>query len=158
MDRLTDGDFELLPHILAAAELGSRDGGEDPRPLVTAELHARAAVFYRRKGWSYGVISLDVVAMSYLLEGVGPVQVGDVTLTSDNAVEMLLNRPYLELDPARQDAFFALAAKTVFESLTGDVAAPRDFFAGLSRAAGAHLRWGAWSQPGFWSSWRRRPL
>ena len=47
-----------------------------------------------------GVLALDPVAMSYLLEGTGPVDVGATTLTAANVVDELLNRPYLELEPA----------------------------------------------------------
>ena len=82
-----------------------------------------------------GVISLDPVALSYLLEGTGPVTVGDVTLTPENAVEELLNRPYLEQGTAQQDEFFAQAAKAIFAAATGDLAAPLDFVRGLARAA-----------------------
>ena len=50
-----------------------------------------------------GVLALDPVGMSYLLDGTGPVTVDGRTLTSDNVVEELLSRPYLELDPDEQD-------------------------------------------------------
>ena len=53
-----------------------------------------------------GVIALDPVALSYLLTGTGPVQVGSTELTSDNAVQELLNTPYLTLAPRAQDVFF----------------------------------------------------
>jgi hypothetical protein len=82
-----------------------------------------------------GVLALDPVGMSYLLDGTGPVTVGDVTLTSDNLVEELLNKPYLELDPAEQDAFFAEAAQAIFEAATGHLESPSSFVEGLSRAA-----------------------
>ncbi|GAA2137961.1 DUF4012 domain-containing protein [Nocardioides koreensis] len=82
-----------------------------------------------------GVLSLDPVAMSYLLEGTGPVRVGDLTLTSDNAVEELLNRPYRDLGPAAQDVLFAKAARAIFEASTADLASPMRFVEGLDRAA-----------------------
>ena len=66
-----------------------------------------------------GVIALDPVALSYLLEATGPVTLptGDV-LTSENAVPLLLNEVYQRYeDPADQDAFFAAAAATVFDAL-----------------------------------------
>ncbi|MFC6286339.1 DUF4012 domain-containing protein [Nocardioides sp. GCM10027113] len=83
-----------------------------------------------------GVVALDPVAMSYLLEGTGPVQVADRTLTPDNAVEELLSRPYLELEPAQQDVLFAAAARGIFDAMTGDLQDPVAFVEGLSRAAG----------------------
>lgn len=82
-----------------------------------------------------GVLSLDPVAMSYLLEGTGPVQVGGLTLTSDNAVDELLNRPYRELSPAAQDLLFAKAAKAIFEASTGHMQSPMRLVEGLDRAA-----------------------
>ena len=81
------------------------------------------------------MLSLDPVAMSYLLEGTGPVQVGDVTLTSDNLVDELLSRPYRELEPAAQDELFQQAARAIFEASTGKLASPMRFVEGLERAA-----------------------
>ena len=82
-----------------------------------------------------GVISLDPVALSYLLEGTGPVVVGDVTLTPENAVEELLNRPYIEQGTVAQDEFFAEAARSIFTAATGDLDAPLEFVRGLAKAA-----------------------
>ena len=82
-----------------------------------------------------GVISLDPVTLSYLLKGTGPIKVGDVTLTQDNAVEELLNRPYIEQGTEQQDEFFAQAAKAIFDAATGDLGSPLDFVRGLDRGA-----------------------
>lgn len=82
-----------------------------------------------------GVISLDPVAMSYLLRGTGPIQVMGRTLTADNAVDELLSRPYLELDPTQQDELFAAAAREIFDAMTGDLADPLAFVKGVGRAA-----------------------
>ena len=57
------------------------------------------------------------------------------TLTSDNAVEELLNRPYLELDAAGQDAFFEAAARAIFDAATEPLASPVSFVEGFERAA-----------------------
>ena len=82
-----------------------------------------------------GVIAIDPVALSYLLAGTGPVQVGDVTLTSDNVVEQVLNAPYLRLtEPSAQDAFFQDTARSVFDAITGDLMSPVSFVEGLARA------------------------
>ena len=43
------------------------------------------------------MISIDPVALSYLLAVTGPVTVDGVTLTADNAVDELLNGTYLRL-------------------------------------------------------------
>lgn len=67
-----------------------------------------------------GTISIDPVALSYLLAATGPVTLptGDA-LTSDNAVPLLLNEVYFRYDdPDVQDGFFAMAAAGVFGALT----------------------------------------
>ncbi|MCT9819063.1 DUF4012 domain-containing protein [Microbacterium sp. W1N] len=83
-----------------------------------------------------GVISMDPVALSYLLQATGPVQLptGD-TLTADNAVSLLLNEVYLRYErPSDQDAFFAAAAALVFDKLAGGGADPTALVAALARA------------------------
>jgi hypothetical protein len=68
-----------------------------------------------------GVISLDPVALSYLLRATEPITLptGEV-LTSDNAVQLLLTDVYAKHDnPVDQDAFFAPAAAAVFDALAG---------------------------------------
>lgn len=82
-----------------------------------------------------GVIALDPVGMSYLLDGTGPVTVDGRSLTSENLVEELLSRPYLELDVLEQDALFADAARAIFDAMTGELRSPVDFVRGLSKAA-----------------------
>ena len=82
-----------------------------------------------------GVLALDPVGMSYLLDGTGPVTAAGRTLTSDNAVEELLSRPYLELDAEGQDAFFEAAARAIFEAATEELASPVSFVEGFERAA-----------------------
>ena len=83
-----------------------------------------------------GVLTLDTVAVSYLLDVTGPVQVGDYTLTADNAVDTLLNQAYIDFpEPAAQDAFFRLVAKTVFEKVaSGEIGKPRELLRALVRA------------------------
>lgn len=83
-----------------------------------------------------GVLTVDTVAVSYLLGVTGPVQVGDYTLNADNAVDTLLNQVYIDFPaPAEQDAFFRLVAKTVFEKIaSGKVGKPRELLRALVRA------------------------
>ena len=67
-----------------------------------------------------GTLSIDPVALSYLMAATGPVTLpdGDV-LTSDNVVAQLLNQVYFRFsDPEDQDAYFAAAAGAVFGALT----------------------------------------
>lgn len=82
-----------------------------------------------------GVLTLDTVAVSYLLAVTGPVEVGPYTLTADNAVDTLLNQAYVDIPVPEQDAFFALVAKTVFDRISsGEVGAPRELLRALVRA------------------------
>ncbi|MBA2768872.1 MAG: DUF4012 domain-containing protein, partial [Sporichthyaceae bacterium] len=86
-----------------------------------------------------GVLSADPIALSYLLKGTGPVEVGDTgrQLTAGNAVDLLLNEVYLSIDdPAEQDAFFASAAQSSFEAVTDGRGDPRAVVAGLTRGVG----------------------
>ncbi|MBB2975466.1 hypothetical protein FHX49_001032 [Microbacterium endophyticum] len=83
-----------------------------------------------------GVISIDPVTLSYVLEATGPVTLptGDV-LSSDNAVSLLLNEVYQRYEvPAEQDAFFAAATAAVFEKLASGQADPAALISALSRA------------------------
>lgn len=81
-----------------------------------------------------GVISLDPVGMSYLIGGIGPISVGDLTLTADNFVPELLSNTYNIPDPVKQDVVFQQAAKRIFEVATTGVASPIEFVKGLVRA------------------------
>lgn len=81
-----------------------------------------------------GVLALDPVALSYLLEATGPVQVDGRSITAENAIEELLSRPYLELEQSEQDVFFEQAAATVFRTVVSDAADPVPLVEGLARA------------------------
>ncbi|GAA4196057.1 DUF4012 domain-containing protein [Microbacterium oryzae] len=73
-----------------------------------------------------GVLSLDPVALGYMLEATGGVGLpSGQELNSSNAVDLLLNGVYFkypgdtESEKKAQDAFFAAAAGGVFEKITG---------------------------------------
>ena len=65
-----------------------------------------------------GLLAIDPVALSYLLKGADPIDVGDgVAITADNVVEVLLSTAYAAFDEADQsprDAFLANATAVVF--------------------------------------------
>ena len=66
-----------------------------------------------------GVIGVDPVTLGYMLNGIGPVEVGEgVTLTSRNAVAEMLNRVYLKYptDVLKHDAIFENAARRIFDA------------------------------------------
>lgn len=83
-----------------------------------------------------GVLSIDPVALSYVLDGTGPIEVGDdTTLTTDNAVEILLNTVYARYeDPLVQDAFFADAAQKIFSAALSGSGDSRKTLEGLAKA------------------------
>ncbi|MGP6170790.1 DUF4012 domain-containing protein [Microbacterium sp. A204] len=94
-----------------------------------------------------GVLSLDPVALSYLLEATGPLTLptGD-ELNSSNAVQLLLNEAYLRYeDPDVQDLFFAAAAGSVFSALTAGGTDPVTLVSALGRAGdeGRLMVWNA---------------
>lgn len=64
-----------------------------------------------------GVLRLDTVGLSYLLEGTGPLTVREFRLTPQNAVELLLSRVYADYG-ARSDAIYREATRAVFDAIT----------------------------------------
>ncbi|SDQ95072.1 DUF4012 domain-containing protein [Microbacterium sp. cf332] len=83
-----------------------------------------------------GTVSIDPVALSYIMAATGPVSLpnGD-TLDSTNVVPTLLNEVYFRFaSPAVQDAYFAAAAGAVFDSVTS-VSDPRALVDQVARAA-----------------------
>ncbi|MGO4692070.1 DUF4012 domain-containing protein [Glaciibacter sp. 2TAF33] len=94
-----------------------------------------------------GVLSIDPVALSYLLKATGPITLstGDV-LSSDNAVKLLLSDAYARYDdPQDQDAFFAAAAASVFSAVSSGNTDPKALIQALAKAGGEHrmLVWSA---------------
>jgi len=117
-----------------------------PRFPVAAEL-AREMLRRSTGREVDGVLSVDPVALSYVLEGTGAVALpsGD-ELTSSNAVPLLLSEVYARYeDPADQDVFFAGAAGAVFGALAEGEGDQRAVLAGLLRAGreGRLLAWSA---------------
>jgi hypothetical protein len=94
-----------------------------------------------------GVVSIDPVALSYLLRATGPITLptGDV-LTADNAVQLLLSDAYARYtNPADQDTFFAAAAASVFSAVSGGNADPIALITALAQSGSEHrvLVWSA---------------
>ncbi len=83
-----------------------------------------------------GVIAVDPVAISYLLEATGPVTLpGGEILDASNAVPKLLNEVYARFDPTAQNAYFAAATGAVFGALMGGEYSPASLMTALGRAA-----------------------
>ena len=86
-----------------------------------------------------GILSIDPVAISYILGATGPIEAEGVTLTEDNAVDELLHEVYLRYeDPADQDTFFRAVASTMFDKISRGAEAPRDLIAALAKGADEH--------------------
>jgi hypothetical protein len=82
-----------------------------------------------------GVISIDVVGLSYLLDGLGPIEVAGLSLNSQNLVEQLLSKAYEEPNLKKQDETFQAVAEEVFQGATSGLADPLRFVEGMTRAA-----------------------
>jgi len=86
------------------------------------------------------VISLDPVALSYMLKGTPSIDVGEgVTVSSDNLVQTLLSTAYAKFDDAKQeqrDNFLDSATSQVFSAVMSGKADPRNILDGLRKAAG----------------------
>lgn len=84
-----------------------------------------------------GVISVDPIALSYMLSATGPITLptGD-TLTSENAAPLLLNEAYFKYpDGVDSNRFFSAVSLSVFAALTSGDIKPIPMIAALSQAA-----------------------
>ncbi|BCW49589.1 hypothetical protein StoSoilB13_19310 [Arthrobacter sp. StoSoilB13] len=92
-----------------------------------------------------GVLSLDPVALSFLLEATGPVKIADpaiqkignnlpTELDGRNVVRTLLSDAYASIeDPSFQDAYFAGAAKEIFSAISAGKSDPKDLMQAISK-------------------------
>ncbi len=92
-----------------------------------------------------GVLSLDPVALSFILNATGPIQITDpvvqqigkdlpMQLTGKNVVQTLLSDAYAKIDkPELQDVYFAGAAKEIFAGLSSEKSDPKKLLDALSR-------------------------
>ncbi|WP_062465386.1 DUF4012 domain-containing protein [Demequina soli] len=90
-----------------------------------------------------GVLSVDPVALGWMLEGAPTVQAGGMEIGSANLADVMLNQAYsLSDDPVEQDAFFSTAAQALFGQI---VTGQGDTIGGVERAIDAHrlLIWSA---------------
>ncbi|WP_028644636.1 DUF4012 domain-containing protein [Nocardioides sp. URHA0020] len=86
-----------------------------------------------------GVLSIDPVAISYVLGATGAIKVDGITLTQDNVVDELLHKVYIRYkDPDDQDTFFRAVASTMFDAISNGTDAPRNLISALAQGAGEH--------------------
>ncbi|WP_402374051.1 DUF4012 domain-containing protein [Isoptericola rhizosphaerae] len=103
-----------------------------------------------------GVIATDPVALSFLLEATGPVQVplpeevaaavgsDSIEVHADNVVDLLLRRVYDSLRPDVADQFFAAVAAATFSTLATDEVDTTAVLPAFEQAAAQH-RFLIWS-------------
>lgn len=94
-----------------------------------------------------GVISIDPVALGYILGATGPISLpsGD-SLTSANAVKLLLSDSYARYNGGQQkDDFFAQAASAVFSKVSKGEFDPKAMIGAFVKAGAEHriLMWSA---------------
>jgi len=106
-------------------------------PLFPLSAQLASEMWKRQFGTTVdGVVSMDPVALSYLMTATGPVTLptGDV-LTSDNVVPLLLSEAYSRYEePAQQDLFFAGTASGVFSAVASGALDPKALVSALARA------------------------
>ncbi|MCM6763178.1 DUF4012 domain-containing protein [Rathayibacter sp. ZW T2_19] len=88
-----------------------------------------------------GVLAIDPVALSYLLDSTGPVVLTDGTeLTSENTVSTLLNKIYFrypaETVGEQTDEFFSEASATILEKILGGEMEPTRMLPAIVKAVG----------------------
>lgn len=117
------------------------------------------AMWERRTGQRVdGVISIDPVVLSYILQATGPVSINGpelaaaratglpTELTGSNVVPTLLSDVYAKIrQPKLQDAYFSGVAKEVFSALSGGKGEAKGLITGLTRGTeeGRVLVWSA---------------
>jgi len=116
-------------------------------PIFPLSAELAREMWHRQFGGKVdGVLSIDPVALSYLLRATGPITLptGDV-MSADNAVQLLLSDVYARYrNPADQDKFFAAAAASVFSAVSSGKADPVALIEALSKA-GMERRVFVWS-------------
>jgi hypothetical protein len=123
------------------------------RPSFTAAAQMAQAFWTELYGPIDGVISIDPVALSYILRATQPITMstGDV-LTPDSLVPILLNDVYLRFtgsDPkvlnAKQDAVFGEAVGATFAAITNGPLDVNELLGGLSQGYGENrlMYWSA---------------
>lgn len=113
-------------------------------PTSAATAHA---MWERKTGQRVdGVVSIDPVALGYILDGTGPITISNpelvalaggrlpTELTGKNVVPTLLSDVYAKIEqPYLQDAYFAGVAQAVFGALSDGKGDPKHLLSGIIR-------------------------
>lgn len=130
-------------------------------PDFPTSAHTAQAMWARKSGQNVdGVISIDPVALSYILDATGPVKITNpeviaiaksglpTELTGQNVVPTLLSAVYSKIeDPRLQDVYFADVAKEIFAALSSGQGKAKGLIEGITRGAaeGRVLAWSSMS-------------
>lgn len=129
---VSDADFDVLPDGAIALTgdernlYGDKIGRWIQNTTLTPDFSRTGqivkAMWERQFGGHIdGVLSIDPVLLQHMLSVTGAVTVTDgsytMTLDGSNAATKLMSQVYRDLPVERQDAFFALAAKTAFQHM-----------------------------------------
>ena len=128
LPELTSG---VLPQTKDERALYTDQMVRDVREANTTPDFPRAAqiieAMYAKKfgGRLDGVVFLDPIVLSALLHATGPVTVDGETFHADDVVRKLLNTSYIRFpQPPQQNAYFASAAKGIFNDLSARPVSP----------------------------------
>jgi hypothetical protein len=81
-----------------------------------------------------GVVAIDPVALGYLMEATGPIEVGNVELSAKNVAAELLHDAYVRTpDPNLQDLWFEAVAGSVFKRISDGPVDGEKLVRGLAR-------------------------
>ena len=165
----TDNGAISLAAQVSGDDLGNFDSPVAPLPQVVQSLFASRPAEYIQdvnltpdyplsaslaaKMWTArygtpvdGVITIDPVVLSYILQATGPIPLADgLSLTSSNAVQLLLSQAYqIFPDNTDQDAFFSATAAAVFERVSSGDVDPYQLIRALVQG-GSERRINVWS-------------
>lgn len=132
---------ELRQLFLVPFGVQSQNNTLTPRVEVAADL-TRSMWGSQRGITPATVLFIDPVALGYILEATGPIDLPDGNkLTSENAIDLLLNQVYQTYadDADAQDAYFSAAAGATFSAIMNGKADMAKFVAAVQRA-GAERR------------------
>ncbi|MDI9940714.1 DUF4012 domain-containing protein [Rhodococcus sp. IEGM 1351] len=94
-----------------------------------------------------GVIATDPIALSYVLDAIGPVKMPDgEVINADNVVELTESTAYVRFadDNAARKQYLQTVAARVIDKMTGEIKSPQKLLDALGRAAGER-RIAVWS-------------
>lgn len=134
--------FDAEQKNIYSARVGKFAQDVNLTPHFPTSAATAASMWQQRTGEQLdGVVSVDPVALGYILDATGPIELTDpklrliapglpAQLTGDNVVKTLLSDVYAHIEePAQQDTYFAVVAGEIFSALSsgrGDAKALMD--------------------------------